>query len=119
MPDNIIDDLSLQYSHIAYLAYKDRNNGQKNFFPEPFMNLEIILYNKIRKDNSFYVLKDSKNKKLIFTFPGTRKQIFQLLEEFLGSSLNNFHINNKNIIISLYFGEKYIRIIGIYFLLMK
>ena len=36
------------------------------------MNGEIINYKLIGKDNSFYVLKDAKNKKIIVTFAGTK-----------------------------------------------
>ena len=52
------------------------------------------------------MFKYDKNKKIIVSFPGTILQSTQLLEEFLGSSLKNFHINNKNILISKYFGER-------------
>ena len=101
-----IEDLSLSLFKFADLGYKIRSKEKENVFPEPFMNWEIINYKLIGKDNSFYVLKDKKNKKLIVTFPGTNIASFQLFEEILGSSLINFHKNYSDILISRYFGER-------------
>ena len=102
-----IEDLKLKMYKFADLGYKIRSKEKENIFPEPFMNWEIINYKLIGNDNSFYVLKDEKNKKLIVTFPGTKFKSLQLLEEILGSSLTNFHKNNTDVIlISRYFGER-------------
>ena len=102
-----IEDLRLRMYKFADLGYKIRSKEKENIFPEPFMNWEIINYKLMGKDNTFYVLKDEKNKKLIVTFPGTKINGFQLLEEILGSSLTNFHKNNTDtILISRYFGER-------------
>ena len=102
----ILDDLSLRIFKFADLGYKIRSKEEENIFPQAFMNWEIINYKLIGKDNSFYVLKDSKSKKLIVTFPGTNIGSLQILEEILGSSLKNFHKNYSDILISRYFGER-------------
>lgn len=102
----VLDDLSLRMFKFADLGYKIRKKEEENIFPESFMNWEIINYKLIGKDNSFYVLKDTKNKKLIVTFPGTNILSSQLIEEILGSSLINFHKNYTDILISRYFGER-------------
>ena len=106
-----LKDLALRVFKFADLGYEKRAKEKENIFPESFMNWEIINYKLIRHkyfgtDNFFYVLKDPKNKKLIVTFPGTFIMGFQLIEEVLGSSLKSFHLNNKDILISQYFGER-------------
>ena len=61
------------------------------------------------------MVKDTKNKKLIVSFPGTTS-LLQLLEEVLGSSFKNFHKNiNENILISRYFGERISEILNYIF----
>ena len=100
------DNLSLSFFKFADLAYIKRAKEEENRFPEPFMNWEIINYKLIEEtDNYFYVLKNDQYKQLIFAFPGTTSPL-QLIEEIFGSSFKNFHINNKNILISTYFGKR-------------
>ena len=106
LDDKTIDYLSLRLFHFADLPYYFRNNGKEKIFLERFKDWEIFGGNKIGKDNCFYIFKNTKNKKIIVSFPGTILKSTQLFEEFLGSSLKNFHINNKNILISQYFGER-------------
>ena len=109
------DDLSLRMFKFADLGYQIRSKEKENVFPEPFMNWEIINYKLIGEDNSFYVLKDTKNKKLIVTFPGTNIASYQIFEEIMGSSLINFHKNHTNILISKYFGERISEILNYIF----
>ena len=102
--DETLKDLALRVYKFAIFGYKNRKDN-KIIFNEPFLGWKIIGDNLIGEDNSFTILKDPKYKRLIFTFPGT-KSGFQLLEEVLGSGLKNFDENNKDILISKYFGER-------------
>ena len=110
-----LDNLSLSFFKFASLVYKKRDKKKEDIFPEPFYNWEIINYKLlVENDNYFYVLKNDNYKQLIFAFPETISTI-QLVEEMLGSSLKNFHINNNNILISTYFGERIYELIDYIF----
>ena len=106
LDEDTSDYLALRLFHFANLPYDYGKKEEEKIFLERFKDWEIFEKNKIGKDNCFYLFKNDKNKKIIVSFPGTKIQSTQLLEEFLGSSLKNFHINNKNILISKYFGER-------------
>ena len=62
LDENTKDDLSFKFVKFADLGYKKRSKKKENFFPEPFMNLEIINYKLLGKNNFFYVVKDTKKK---------------------------------------------------------
>ena len=101
-----IDELSLKLFNFADLPYDYGKIEKEKNFQERFKDWEIFEKNIIGKDNCFYAFKNEKFKIIIISFPGTNIASTQLLEEILGSSFKNFHINNKNILVSQYFGER-------------
>jgi hypothetical protein len=78
------------------------------------MNWKIINNYSLPEYNYFYVLEDEINKKIIVTFLGTIGGL-QLLEEVLGSSLQNFNESQKEILICDYFGRRTLKIIDYIF----
>jgi len=105
---NFIDLFHLSFFKFADFAY------QQNISKENFMNWKIINKFSLPEYNYFYVLEDEINKKIIVTFPGTIGGL-QLLEEVLGSSLQNFNESQKEILICDYFGRRTLKIIDYIF----
>ena len=105
---NFIDLFHLSFFKFADFAY------QQNISKDNFMNWKIINKFSLPEYNYFYVLEDEINKKIIVTFPGTIGGL-QLLEEVLGSSLQNFNESQKEILICDYFGRRTLKIIDYIF----
>ena len=110
-----IDELSLKLYNFAELPYDYGKIEKEKNFLERFKDWEIFEKNIIGKDNCFYAFKNEKFKIIIISFPGTNIASTQLLEEILGSSFKNFHINNKDILLSQYFGERILELLNYIF----
>ena len=112
---NYIKDMNqFCFSFYKFASFSYKRRITNNTFPESFMNWDIIQYGEISNDNYYYIFKNDEFKQIIIAFPGTLN-IFQLIEEGLGSFFEKFDLNSSDILISKYFGERALLLLKIIF----